>query len=137
MSLTDLIQQAAEMPDLSTAPAGKYIMRIVKLEERKSKNSDREMLAVLLSFTGEESQVHLPVNDNLVYPLPSDADNTKSMFLRRIKDFITCFGIDPSTFTPDNFSDLIGTEGWVNIKEEDDPTYGLQNKVGRYLPPSQ
>lgn len=129
MSLQDLMKEAQKLPELTTAPAGKYTLRIAKVEEKESEKTGRKFLSVFFNFTDEDAQKYLPFNHNLMYPTEDDSNSTRDMFLRNLSSFFKAFNINDFS----DLSEMPGNEGWASVKEVDSAEYGMQNDVRNFI----
>lgn len=67
-------------------------------------------------------------------PLPSSDMDAKSAneVKYRLQQFLKCFGFDPAN-PPDDPEDLVGSEGYAILGEKNDPQYGDQNTIRRFI----
>lgn len=109
--------------------AGKEVkLRIVKLEKRMNKNEE-PFLFPRFEVDGEvaakEFTKYLPL------PLDSDSPKDKNSKKAAIKAFYECFGI--STSGSVGLEDQVGKTGWAILGVSEDPEYGEQNYVKKFV----
>lgn len=120
----------------TTVPAGEeYQIRIIDIKTNEAgelpanKNGNKYLLPLfeIPDEVGAKSfsqYLGLPSNE-----MSSKAANTTKYNLQQ---FLKCFGFDPSE-PPDDPENLVGAEGYAILGEKNDPMYGDQNTIKRWL----
>ena len=115
--------------ELKSVPQGEYQLRVLSCEVRNSKNTGGDFIMASLEILSEP----LAKNINHVMMIPTSADDAKKQNNRKlaIRNFLQACGIDTSKgFAP---SDLEGCTAWALLVEEEDPEYGKQNRVRKWV----
>lgn len=123
------IEGLNEAQELKSVPQGEYQVRVVSCEVKTSKNTGGDFLQAQLEIIGEP----LTKNINHVMMFPTNSDDAKKQNNRKlaIRNFLQACGIDTSKgFNP---SELEGCTAWAILAEEDDPEYGKQNRVRKWV----
>ena len=115
--------------ELATVPEGEYQVRGAGAECKTSAKTGGEYLSIRLECSDEPDAKNI----TLVMMLPTDSDDEKARNgrLRRLKSFYEAFDIDYTKGV--DTDDLVGCSGWAILTEEDDPEYGRQNRVKRFI----
>lgn len=73
---------------------------------------------------------------NTYLPLPNDEMTEKEQIkaARRIEDFKQCFRVPKGKV---DLKKLIGNEGWAILNLKDDPEYGEQNGIKKFMTPKK
>lgn len=116
----------SEVQELQTVPEGEYTLRIIALELRKKNNA---YLFAKFAIEGESGTK--PVQHTFMLPKPDDDPDTADRRKRSIKHFYQAFGI-PLT-GPVYFSEYIGATGRALLSEEEDPEFGAQNRIRKFI----
>lgn len=121
-----------EAVEMSAVPEGEYKVIVLKSEFKHPKpESDKEWIALtmMLDIPDEQSADFF----NHMHFLPHKSQDPKN-FQRALGDLKVlkqAFGIPESQpFTPD---DLVGKEAWAYLTIDDDPQYGRQNRIKRWV----
>lgn len=131
-----------DVPEVVVAEAGtEMLVSIFGAEIFENKESDKKSLKLSLVPTGEEHSDIETIVDFLSLPdLDQDDDKKIRNKQRRLRDVILkAFQVEPARWK--DFTSgvddkaLNGCSCYVVLKTEDDPTYGLQNKVKQYITP--
>lgn len=126
-----------EIPDQHVLEDGtEHTVQIVKAEIGESgpdaKTAGQKYLRVTFKAKDEpESQVF---NDIFMLPFKGLDKETFNMRGRMLRQFFETFEFDYHGWNIyKDTEDLVGIEGQVLVRVEDDPMYGEQNEVKRYL----
>lgn len=114
------------VPEESAVPEGEYELRIVDAKDHVSKTSGKPSINVVFVIDSEP-------NSQLIYhymslPTPDDDDRSSNSKKRRIKDFLTVFGLSPQS----EYEEWIGLTGWALV-EVDDRTEEPRNAIRRFI----
>jgi hypothetical protein len=114
-----------DVPELSTVPEGEYRVICKRAEVRTSTNSGNQYVSLQLEVADEPASPDI----NHVVMLPGDGDDEKQKIrkLNRLRDICRAFNV--STSGQIDMTHFQGQEAWALITEEEDPTYGTQNRV--------
>lgn len=129
MSETFINLNLDDAQELKSVPQGEYQLRVVECKTATSKNTGGDYLQATLEILSEP----LAKNINHVMMFPTPGDDAKKANNRKlaIRNFLQACGVDYSKgFNP---SDLEGCTPWAILVEEDDPEYGKQNRVRRWV----
>lgn len=129
MSFLDL--NLDDVQEFKTVPEGEYKLRILKSEVKTSQNTGGQYLSVLLDIPEE------PLSKNIshIMMFPTASDDVKQTNNRKlaIVNFLKAFGFDPSNQI--DLDSMEGALGWAIVAEKDDPEYGLQNRIKKFVIP--
>lgn len=115
-------------PQHSVAP-GEYRLRLVTCEKRKSKKTQDPMIYTVLEVTTDpDSKL---ITHVMMIPTSADKERTVKNRVRAIADFYRAFGIPTSG--PVQLGSYVGQEAWGILTEEEDATYGMQNRLKSWV----
>jgi len=120
-----------EVEDLHIVPSGEYLLEIRSAEVKKSVKTGGDYLMVWFQFKEEEASKD--VNNVFMLPTDEDDERKKGSRLRALKSFCQAFEYDASNGIESE--DLVGLEGYAIIGEREDPEYGEQNYIRRWVAP--
>lgn len=116
------------VPDLQAVPEGEYEVRIMEAADHVSKTSGNNMIRLVLEIVGEPNSD--AIYHYITLPQFDDDERKKNAKLRRIKEFLSAFGLSQQS----DYEDWIGQVSWALIgSEEDDRTGKPRNNVKRFL----
>lgn len=116
------------VPELGAVAEGEYELRIIEAGDYVSKTSGQNMIRVVLEIVGEANAETL--YHYLSLPQFDDDEKRKNNKLRRIKEFLSAFGIDQR----DEYSDWNGQTAWALLSANPDDRDGrLRNDVKRFI----
>lgn len=122
----DLGEDLDDIKDLSTVPEEDYELRLITFERRqKTKGPYLFVEAEIIGQPDTKIVRHV-----MMLPAANDDERKKQNRKRSLKYFYKAFGIP--TAGPIVFADYVGATGWATLTEETDPTYGPQNRIGRF-----
>ena len=119
----------ADVPEPIALPAGEYIARIVKFEDRARSKGPGTMSAITLTFPNNPDSKLL--THYLMHPDTVEDETKMNNCLRRIKQFCNCFGLDADGGFDE--SDAVGSEGTVILDMETSEEWGEQNNIRRFI----
>lgn len=121
-----------DTPELSLVPEGERRLRVIDSEVRES-NSGNDMLVLTMEYPQDELTEE--IRDYFVFPTQDDDQRTVIRKKGNIEEVCDAFGVDFSAggFDPDDF---IGSEAEAIISHSEDPEYGEQANVQRYVTPA-
>jgi hypothetical protein len=116
--------------------AGQHKLRIVGASYGPSRTSGRNQFSIM--YTAADQANVQPFFDYLGVPDGQDDETSTERKKCRMRDFKIAFNLDPThkfnvSDVDGRITELNGREGWAMVKQTDDPEYGLQNKVSRYI----
>jgi len=129
MNLNDVVEP-------TTVPAGEeYQIRVIDMKTDENgdlpinKNGNRYLMP-MFEIPGEVGAK----NFNHYIGLPNEDMDAKAAneAKYRLQQFLKCFGFDPSS-PPDDPEDLVGAEGYAILGIKEDPNYGDQNTIKRFI----
>lgn len=144
MSTSLLDMSIMDTPDLTTVPGGEYRLRIVRAEVSKTKDGSRWGINLTLAFAELDGKKTI----RKWLALGSKEGATKDqiqMDALNLKSLLKSCSFDTddpirTAFQQAEVSgkaeapDLVGCEPWAVVAEPvEDPTYGLQNNVSRFV----
>ena len=109
-------------------PAGNYIARIERAEEKTSRSGNSQLVEVALRIAGPTC-AGMAVYDHLI--IAGKSSGAVFYGVRRLRSLLVALGFDPDDeFEPEN---LVGKVVEVTIKSgKDDPIWGPQVEVVAY-----
>lgn len=120
-----------DVEDLHIAAAGEYLLEVRSAEVKKSEKTGGDYLMVWFMFKEEPGTKD--ISNVFMMPTEEDDERTKGNRLRALKNFCKAFEYDASDGIESD--DLVGLEGYAIVGEKDDPEYGEQNNVRRWVVP--
>lgn len=115
--------------ELKSVPAGEYQVRVVEATIGHSEKTGGDYLKLRLELPGETLSKDL--NHFMMFPTPQDDPKKANNRKLAIRNAIQACGIDSSKgFNP---QDLVGCTAWAILREEEDPEYGKQNSVKKWV----
>jgi hypothetical protein len=126
MSLLDLNLQ--DVKDLRSVEPGEYKVRLIEVKQAVSKNLNDYIMA---RFSLPDVPDAKDFNHVMMLPDNSGDEKKSNARLRAIKSFMTAFGQDVSGEI--DLDKMAGAEGWALLIEEEDDTYGTQNRIKRFM----
>lgn len=126
-SFLDLGEDLDDIPDLSTVVDEDYELRLVTLEKRPGKKKGPFLFTEFEIVGQPDTKI---IRHVLMLPTANDSERQQKNRKRALKYFYKCFSIPTSG--PVVFADYIGNAGWATLTEEEDPTYGKQNRIARF-----
>lgn len=120
----------ADTPELSALPEGEYRVQVTDAEMSTNKSGGKYVL-LRLEVPNE------PTSKDFTHylGLPSDDDTEKQVIKRknRIKETMEALGYDYAAQGGIDVDALVGLEGWAHLGESQDPEYGTQNSVRKWV----
>lgn len=120
--------------EISPVEPGEYKLQCVKAEQKAGTDKNgAEWRGISLLFDIPEEMTAGLVNFMLFLPRKTEKMNDKqyAQSVSRFAKFKAAFGFDAAeAFTP---NDLVGREVWVHLIQEEDPEYGVQNRVKDWI----
>lgn len=130
MSLIRAEELGQDLED-KVAPNGRYDLRITSAKVKKSKDGERDMIAVAIAIEGGEGN-YATVFQNVLAPKEADEPGTRRRMLRDWKRFMTVFGVpnNGTDIDEENASEtLVGLTGNCQLVQEEMQD-GNGNKTG-------
>ena len=129
MTVVDLTGQSIdEAQDPICVTPGEYKLRLIECDGIRQNKADNDYILPRFEVVGE------PLAKDFTYYLPlfsEDYDEKRSSRVAAgIKNFCLCFGIPTDSFDTD---ELQGLEGWAMLGVSDDPQYGEQNYIKKFV----
>ena len=129
MSFLDNIGDLETVEELRTVQVGEYELKITSAELRSGDNG--EYLVVRFDVTSDPLAKGIT---HTVFP-PRESDDAKQRHLRKLEMKHFCQAFDLSTSGGLSCTEMVGKRGWAILAEKDDPEYGMQNRVRRFIVP--
>lgn len=126
------------IPDQTLLDDGsEHEVQILKAEigeaGENSKSAGQKYLRITIKSVSEPDS--RPFNDVFMLPIPGQDKDTYNMRGRMLREALQCFEFDYASgwniFTETD--QLVGCTGNVIVRLKDDPEYGEQNEVKKYL----
>ena len=137
MSLVDLANKAKDVKEPQSQPDGQYKLSIMKIEDGESgeasKNPGKPYTRVYYKV---ENPVNTPaqlINDIFMHVDDETPEDQAEMRALQFKRFMAAFKLTTKELSKENYDKLKGRTAWAQVKETDDPEYGLQNKVKKWI----
>jgi hypothetical protein len=108
---------------------GEYQLKVLDCSIKESQKTGGHYVSAKLEIIGEPEAKD--INHVMMMPTPLDDIKQRNKRLSRIKEFLNACGYDPASI--DNVQDLIGVTCWAILTEEQDPEYGMQNRVRKFV----
>ena len=124
----------SDVPEQHSVVAGEWKLRGISLEMRKQKpekGTGSFLMALMEVADASNSKL---ITHVMMLPTETDPERTKNQRLRSVRDFRVAFGLGMSG--PLNFSDFEGSYGYAILTEEEDATYGAQNRIKKFTVPA-
>ena len=134
MSFLDL--NLNDVPDLKALEDGEYELRLTDVELRTVNNSASTYNGaqfLLLKFDVPSEPDSKGVTHTLFLPREVDDDKQKNARLRQLKAFCDAFDVDYTKGIDIDEMKASGATGWALLKMEEDPEYGEQNRIRRFV----
>jgi hypothetical protein len=108
---------------------GEYQLRVMDCQTKTSTKTGGEYISLRLEVIGEEAAKD--INHTLMLPASNDDAKKKNNRLFAIQSFLKACGLDPAS--TNNVNEVIGCNCWAILKEKEDPEYGMQNTVAKFV----
>ena len=108
---------------------GEYQLKVLDAQVKTSQKTNGEYISAKLEIVGEPEAKD--INHVMMLPTPNDDIKQKNKRLAAIQNFLRSCGFDPSSVS--NVNELIGATCWAILTEEQDPEYGTQNRVRKFV----
>lgn len=108
---------------------GEYQLRVLSAEVKTSTKTGGDYISLKLEIVSEPTAKE--INHVLMIPTASDDIKQKNKRLSAIQAFVKSCGLDPST--TNNVKEVEGCTCWAILSEIEDPEYGMQNKVRKFV----
>jgi len=118
------------IPDEHTKEEGEAELRLVTLELRPGKK-DPTARFIYAQFEVPGDDLAKIITHIMMLPSPKDSPRQKLGRERAVKRFYEAFKIPTSGRV--EFRDYIGNTGWAVLTEEDNETYGMQNRIKAFM----
>lgn len=116
------------VPELEAVPEGEYEVRIMAADTHVSKTSGQTMIKVVLEIVGQPNAD--TIYHYITLPQVDDDERKRNGKLRRIKEFLSAFGLSQQS----DFPEWLGQTAWALIGQEADDRTGLpRNVVKRFI----
>lgn len=116
------------IPEAAAVSEGEYEALIVDAGEHVGKTSGKTSIRVVLDLPGEANAD--TIYHYLSLPTPEDDEKSRNRKLRRIKEFLTAFGLS----SEEDYSDWVGHKAWALVGvEEDSQTGQPRNIIKRFI----
>ena len=116
-------------PDPTAVDEGEHKIRIIECEGIKEDKNGNNYFMPRFEIPEE------PTSKDFTYfiAMPNSSMDAKEMnrTLAKLKNFGLAFGLDFSHEI--SFDDLAGLEGWALLGRKDDPEYGPQNYIKKFI----
>lgn len=125
-----------DVPELKALDEGEYELRLTKAEMRTVNNANSTYNGaqfILLSFDVPAKADSKGISHTLFLPREEDDEKQKNNRLRGMKAFFDAFGIDYNQGVDIDALNTSGATGWALLKVEEDPEYGEQNRIRRFI----
>lgn len=116
------------VPETSAVSEGEYEAVIVEAGEHVGKTSGKTSIRVVLDLPGEANAD--TIYHYLSLPTGDDDEKTRNRKLRRIKEFLSAFGLSQE----EDYSDWTGHQAWALVGVEEDTQTGQpRNIIKRFI----
>jgi hypothetical protein len=121
----------SDVKEPNAVEGGEYLVRIVDITEGIDKNGHPYFQALLDIPQEPYSKLFTHF---VALPYEGVEEKRLNEIKWRIKIFFEAFDIDYSQ--PVNYEEIKGLQAWAILSTSDDPTYGTQNSVKRFVRPA-
>ena len=108
---------------------GEYQLRVLSCELKDSPKTGGSYIMARFEIIGENTAKDL--NHVMMLPTPQDDVKQRNNRLANIQAFVQACGFNPADDL--QIDEFIGATCWAILSEKDDPEYGMQNKVKRFV----
>lgn len=108
---------------------GEYQLRVLSAEVKTSTKTGGDYIGLRMEIVSEPTAKE--INHVMMIPTASDDIKQKNKRLSAIQAFVKSCGLDPST--TNNVKEVEGCTCWAILSETEDPEYGMQNKVRKFV----
>ena len=116
------------VPELVVVPEGEYELRIVEASDHISKTTGQNMVRLVLVVESEPNAEN--IYHYISLPQVEDDERKRNSKLRRIKDFLTAFGLPQQS----EYSEWVGATGWALVGSEvNERTGAPTNSIKRFI----
>lgn len=116
------------LPETSAVSEGEYEAAIIEAGEYVGKTSGKTSIRVVLDLPGEANAE--TIYHYLSLPTGEDDEKTRNRKLRRIKEFLTAFGLSQE----EDYANWVGHTAWALVGvEEDQQTGQPRNIIKRFI----
>jgi len=125
-----------DVPDLNALEDGEYELRLTSAELRTVNNAASTYNGaqfILLKFDVPSEPNSKGITHTLFLPREVDDDKDRNARLRQLKAFCDAFDIDYTRGIDIEELKNSAATGWALLKMEDDPEYGEQNRIRRFV----
>lgn len=137
MSLIDLADKAKDVKEPQTQPDGRYKLSIIKLKDGTSgENAQVPGAPYTMVYYRIENPKESPaalISECLMHVTENTPDDQVEMRALGLKRFMTAFKLTKADLAEANYPKLSGRTAWADVVEKDDPEYGLQNSVKKWI----
>lgn len=130
-TVVEIEENLDDIPPQHSVPGGEWQLKLVKVKLGESKETHNPY--TMPSFEIVDDPDSKIINHVIMKALPSDPERTRRARLRALGDFHRCFEIPPVGRV--NYDEYIGNLGYALLSEENDPQYGMQNRIVRFVVP--
>ena len=110
-------------------PEGEYQLKVLACELKTSPKTGGDYISARLEIVGDAEAKD--INHVLMLPSPQEDFKQRNNRLANIQAFVESCGFNPAEDL--QVSELVGATCWAILAEKDDPEYGMQNKVKRFV----
>ena len=115
-----------DVPELELLAPDEYQLEVIGADSSKLDKNDNPGLKLL--FKSDKTNTGV-IGHWIGLPGENDDEDTKNSKLRRLIPFINAFSI----VKHEEDEDLIGSRGYCLIAVKEDPDYGQQNRITRFV----
>lgn len=112
-----------------TVPGGEYQLRVLKAEIKQQKPEKGSGSFVQLRLDIPSAPKSKDITHVMMLPGQQDDPKQKNSRLAAIQNFLKACGFD----NVNNIAETEGSSCWAILTEEDDPEYGKQNRIRKFV----
>jgi hypothetical protein len=127
MSFLD--QNFDDVSEPKSVKEGEYQVRVLDAAVKTSQKGKGDYVNLRLEILDDPQAKD--INHVMMIPGPGDDAKQRNKRLFAIQSFLKACGFDPAT--TENVQEVIGATCWAILVEEQDPEYGTQNRVRKFV----
>lgn len=137
MSLLDLADKAKDAKEPQSQPDGQYKVEIAKVEDGasgpESKQPGEPYTMFYFRIANPKASPAQLLSTCMMHVTENTAEDQAEMRALNLKRLMTAFKLTKADLAPDKYDKLKGKSAWADVREKDDPTYGIQNVIKKWV----
>lgn len=137
MSLLALADKAKDVKEPQSQPDGQYKLEISKVEDGESgpnsKQPGEPYTMFYFRIANPKASPAQPISLCLMHVTENTSEDQVDMRALALKRLMAAFKLTKNDLDPKNYASLKGKAAWADLKEEENPDYGLQNRIKKWV----